>query len=93
MTNRAREMTLATGKDKETRSAFTLMEMLVVMAVIVILLGISIPFFSGFTKGTKLKTAAQDITASLNAARGMAITYRKSYSVVFDYSEKQGTGN
>ena len=70
----------------EDRKGFTLMEMLVVLAVIGLLLGVSIPFFSGFTKGAKLKTATKGVAALLNTARGLAITYRKNYSVIFDYS-------
>lgn len=66
------------------RKAFTLMEMLVVLAVIVLLIGVSIPFFSSFNKGAKLKTAAKDVTAVLNTARNLSITYRKNYAVVFD---------
>lgn len=65
---------------------FTLMEMLVVLAVVAMLLGVSIPFFASFTKGAKLKTAASDLTAILNTARSFAITYRQNYSVVFDSS-------
>jgi len=79
-------MTLTTGRLIETRKGFTVMEMLVVLAVIALLLGVSIPFFSGFTKGTKLKTAAKDVSAVLNTARSLAITHRKNYSVNFDNS-------
>ncbi|MBN2096914.1 MAG: hypothetical protein JW714_00385 [Candidatus Omnitrophica bacterium] len=69
------------------RKAFTLMEMLVVLGVIILLLGVSIPFFASFSKGAKLKTAAKDVTAILNTARSLAINQRANYSVVFDYSE------
>lgn len=69
------------------KRAFTLMEMLIVLAVIVLLLGVSIPFFASFSKGAKLKTSAKGITAVLNTARNRAITYRKDCSVVFDFSE------
>ncbi len=62
------------------------MEMLVVLAVIALLLGVSIPFFSGFTKGAKLKTAAQDVSAVLNTARSLAITHRENYTITFDTS-------
>ena len=81
-------MISTTGKLRETRSAFTLMEMLIVLAVIALILGVSIPFFASFTKGAKLKTAAKDITAVLNTARSLAITHRRNYSVTFDYSAR-----
>jgi len=74
-------MIFITGK-----KAFTLMEMLVVLAVVVLLLGVSIPFFASFTKGAKLKTAGKNLIGILNTARSRAITYRKNYSVTFDTS-------
>ena len=64
------------------------MEMLIVLAVIVLLLGVSIPFFASFSKGTKLKSAAKGITAVLNTARSLSITHRKNYSVNFDFSQQ-----
>lgn len=79
-------MTEGRRQKAEGRQSFTLMEMLVVLAVVVLILGVSIPFFATFTKGAKLKTAAKDVTAVLNTARSMAITQRKKYSVSFDYS-------
>ena len=68
------------------RAGFTLIELLVVMAVMVLLLGVSIPFFAGFSRGAKLKTAAKGITAVLNSARNLAITKRRNYSVLFNNS-------
>lgn len=79
-----KRMTLKTG-DK----AFTLVEMLVVLAIIAMLMGISIPFTTGFGKGLKLKTASRAITGVLHVARSNAITMRKNYSVVFDVNSGQ----
>jgi len=73
-------------KNLPSKRSFTLMEMLVVLAVIVLLLGVSIPFFASFTKGAKLKAATKDIMAVLNTARSLAITKRENYSVNFDYA-------
>jgi Tfp pilus assembly protein FimT len=79
-------MTLITGKVLGSRKSFTLMEMLVVLGVVILLIGVSIPFFASFNKGAKLKTSAKGVAAVLNTARNIAITQRKNYSVTFDTS-------
>jgi len=77
-------MTSITG-----RQAFTLVEMLVVLAIIAMLLGISVPFTSGFGKGLRMKTAARGILGTLRVAKSNAITYRKKYTVFFSIDEKE----
>lgn len=74
-----KRMILETG-----RRGFTLVEMLVVLAIITMLLAISIPFTSGFGKGLRIKTAAMAILGTLRVARSNAITYREEHAVIFD---------
>jgi len=64
--------------------AFTLVEMLVVLAIIAMLLGLSLPFTSAFGKGLRIKTTARAIVGVLRLARSYAITYRNKYIVRFD---------
>ncbi len=64
--------------------SFTLVEMLVVLAVIAMIMGISIPFVASFGKGLRLKTSARGISGAMRVAKSNAITYRDEYSVVFD---------
>lgn len=60
--------------------------MLVVLAIMAMLMGVSLPFTSGFGKGLKIKTTARAILGTLRLARSNAITHRGEYSVIFDAS-------
>ncbi len=71
------------------RRAFTLVEMLIVLAIVAMIMAISVPFTSGFGKGLRIKTAARAITGMIKVAKSNAITFRKKYSVVFDVKKSQ----
>ena len=64
------------------KNGFSLLELLVVMAIIVIVTAASLPSFLKFTKTARLRAAARDITSALRTARRYAITKRKDYPVV-----------
>ena len=68
---------------------FTLVEMLVVLAIIGMILGISLPFTSSFGKGLTIKTTASSIVGVLRVAKSNAVTLRKNYSVVFDVEKNE----
>lgn len=63
---------------------FTLLETIIVLAIMTMFFAVSIPFFSRFTEGAKLDTAARGITSALRIARGSAITNNTNYYVFFD---------
>jgi Tfp pilus assembly protein FimT len=63
--------------------------MLVVLAIMVMIMGISLPFTSGFGKGLKIKTTARAIVGMIRVARSSAVTLRENYSVVFDVKKSQ----
>lgn len=71
------------------RRAFSLIEMLIVLAIMAMIMGISLPFTSGFGKGLKIKTTARAIIGMIRIARSNAATLRKNYSVVFDVKKGQ----
>ena len=65
-------------------NGFTLIEVMIVLALIAILSSIAMPSLRGFAASTRLKSTAHAIRDMLNFARDMAITERGAYLVVFD---------
>lgn len=63
---------------------FTLMELMVVMAVIGIITVTAIPTFLSFIQAQKLRGAAQQVTSLLNHARQLAIARNTSFCVQLD---------
>lgn len=59
----------------------TLMELLVALGVAAIILGIALPAFSGLRERTQLAGVRHQLTASLMAARGRAVTRRMPVSL------------
>ena len=67
-----------------TSNGFTLIEVMLVIALIAILSSMAMPSLRGFAASTRLKSTAHAIRDMLNFARDMAITERAAYLVVFD---------
>lgn len=74
-------MILQTGKKI---LGFSLIELLVVIGIIILVLGISTPYFVKFAKKSKLEAAAGNIATVLRSARTYAITNNTNYAVHFD---------
>lgn len=68
----------------QAADGFSLMEIMVVLAIIAVLSSISMPAMRGFAASRRLNTSAQAITDTLTFARDMAITERTTHLVVFD---------
>ena len=66
-------------------SAFTLIELMIVLTLIVILSSMAMPSLRGFTASSRLKSSAHGVRDMLRFARDMSITERSPYLVVFDF--------
>ena len=66
------------------QKGFSLIELLVVMAIITILLSIVIPGFVKMGPGRRLKSAARDVVSDIQLAKTQALRDRRTYSILFD---------
>ncbi|HOJ13194.1 MAG TPA: GspH/FimT family pseudopilin [Deltaproteobacteria bacterium] len=66
------------------RSGLTLMEVMVVVAIIGILASLAIPNFSGWMAKRRLDSTAREVFTDFQRARSEAITRGRSVSIVFD---------
>ena len=66
---------------------FSLIELLVVMAITAVMLGIIIPTFHKVTKGVNVEMGARQFGAQLKAVREYAITHRKRVALIIPSTE------
>ncbi len=83
-------MMLLTGKE-DKQKGFSLIEMMVVLGIIALVVGMSLPYFGRFNSGSGIRAAARQISSLLYTGRSMAITHRKPYAVVFNVNEREVT--
>jgi type IV fimbrial biogenesis protein FimT len=69
------------------RSGFTLIEILVVLAVVGILLGLGIPALMSYGDSTGVRATAKQIMADMWLARQKAIATSTPHSIVFDQGQ------
>jgi len=61
---------------------FTLIELMITLALLTIVVGIAVPNFTAFIKRTQLQGQAEDLVATLQYARGEAVTRRTTAEVL-----------
>ena len=65
------------------KRGFTLTELLVVVAIIILLVAVSVPAFLSATRVGRLSAGVRSVQAALMAARNLAVSYNRLYSVEF----------
>lgn len=72
------------------KDGFTLTEMLVVIGIMVVLMIIGLPAFTGLGRGSKMRSAMTQVRSSLSLARQWAITHReRTYFVLADDGQEK----
>ncbi len=75
------DMTIAAGR--ADRRGFTLLELLTVMLIMLILMGIGVGAFVGFTRAMSMQGAVSNLKSVLQLARQHAVTHQSPTFVVF----------
>jgi len=65
----------------QNQKGFTLIELMVVIAILGILLGIGVPGMSMLLAQSRVSAAATDVQLALQGARSVALSQRETYSV------------
>jgi len=73
--------------DGRHNAAFTLLELVIVLAIIGLVAVMTVPGFVGMMRGRHLTSAANVIHAALNGTKNIAVTQRKPYGLVFNIAE------
>jgi general secretion pathway protein H len=70
-------------------AGFTLFELLVVLAIMALVIGISAPMFSNSLPAAGLRRATGDLAAALRATRDKAVTTNRSLALVLDTRQRK----
>ncbi|MGD9873071.1 MAG: Tfp pilus assembly protein FimT/FimU [Kiritimatiellia bacterium] len=68
-----------------TKDGFTLMELLVVVAIMAVIMGITIPAFTTMGKGSGMRGAISQLRSTISLSRQWAVTHRAKTYVLFPY--------
>ena len=82
-------MTLATGQNNFCRRAFTLIELILVLALLVIITSIAVPAMSKFIRGRALDSEARRMMSLMHAAQSRAVS--EGSPVMLWLDDKTGT--
>jgi len=72
------------GRRIDDRQGWSLIEMMIVIAIIGVVAAFSVPTFRNYVRNQNLKTAAQEISSDFFIYRERALAEGKTYRIVFD---------
>ncbi|MFA6594439.1 MAG: GspH/FimT family pseudopilin [Candidatus Buchananbacteria bacterium] len=68
-------------------AGFSLLELVVVIALLGIITGVGLPYYQGFTVNLQLQGAARDLASDLRYAQQQAVTTQANHQVAFYISQ------
>jgi len=75
---------LSVGKISVNKGGFSLLELLVVLAIMGLMSALVMPYLAGTLGHANLKTSAKTVAASLRYARSRAVSEQLAYVALFD---------
>jgi prepilin-type N-terminal cleavage/methylation domain-containing protein len=80
-------------RQSTAKRAFTLIELITVIGLIVIITMVALPAFQDIGRGAKMQTAVFNLKNTLGLARQTAVTRRRNIDLIFPDSYKSEPGN
>jgi general secretion pathway protein H len=81
-------MSATDNRDRLREAGFTLIEMLVVLAVLALVATVAVPLLSGGSEGLRLQMAASELAAAFRVTRSAAITRHAETALVIDVDRR-----
>ncbi len=70
------------------RNGYTLVELLIVMAIIAMVAGLGVPYFARSMERSEVKNAAHEMAALIRLARNEAVARKSYFTVIIDPAQK-----